>query len=137
MGDSPRRTRRTRKVRPLARHLTCVAGAPDWPREKRASVFSVFSVFGSAGVAFALVRADPQPLEGEGRMIEPLPDLLIQPVVRAALAEDLGRAGDITSAACIDVGASFSATFAARKPGVLAGLACARLAIGALDPGPT
>jgi nicotinate-nucleotide pyrophosphorylase (carboxylating) len=67
-------------------------------------------------------------------MIEPLPDLLIESVVRAALAEDLGRAGDITSAACIDAGASFSATFAARKAGVLAGLACARLAIRALDP---
>jgi nicotinate-nucleotide pyrophosphorylase (carboxylating) len=67
-------------------------------------------------------------------MIESLPDLLIEPVVRAALAEDLGRAGDITSAACIDAGASLSATFAARKAGVLAGLACARLAILALDP---
>ena len=70
-------------------------------------------------------------------MIEPLPDLLIEPVVRAALAEDLGRAGDITSAACIDAGATFSARFGARKPGVLAGLACARLAIHALDPAAT
>jgi nicotinate-nucleotide pyrophosphorylase (carboxylating) len=64
----------------------------------------------------------------------PLPDLLIAPVVRAALAEDLGRAGDITSAACIDPEARLAARFAARRPGVLAGLACARLAILALDP---
>ena len=70
-------------------------------------------------------------------VVEPLPDVLIEPVVRAALAEDLGRAGDITSAACIDAGASFSATFSARKSGVLAGLACARLAIRALDPAAT
>jgi nicotinate-nucleotide pyrophosphorylase (carboxylating) len=70
-------------------------------------------------------------------VIEPLPDVLIEPVVRAALAEDLGRAGDITSAACIDAGASLSASFAARKAGVLAGLACARLAILALDPAAT
>jgi nicotinate-nucleotide pyrophosphorylase (carboxylating) len=70
-------------------------------------------------------------------MIEALPDLLIEPIVRAALAEDLGRAGDITSAACIDAGASFSASFAARKAGVLAGLGCARLAIRALDPAAT
>jgi nicotinate-nucleotide pyrophosphorylase (carboxylating) len=70
-------------------------------------------------------------------MIEPLPDLLIEPIVRAALAEDLGRAGDITSAACIAADARLSARFASRKPGVIAGLACARLAVLALDPGAT
>lgn len=68
-------------------------------------------------------------------MIEPLPDLLIEPVVRAALAEDLGRAGDVTAMACIDADARLSAVFAARRPGVVSGLACARLAIVALDPG--
>jgi len=67
-------------------------------------------------------------------MISPLPDLLIEPVVRAALAEDLGRAGDITSLACIDANAQLAAQFASRKAGMLAGLACARLAILALDP---
>jgi nicotinate-nucleotide pyrophosphorylase (carboxylating) len=67
-------------------------------------------------------------------MIEPLPDLLIDPIVRAALAEDLGRAGDITSAATIEPDSRLAATFANRKSGVIAGLACARLAILALDP---
>lgn len=67
-------------------------------------------------------------------MIGPLPDTLVRPLVQAALAEDLGRAGDITSQACIAAGARFSAVFAARKPGVVAGLACARLAIAELDP---
>ena len=67
-------------------------------------------------------------------MIEPLPDLLIEPVVRAALAEDLGRAGDVTAMACIDAGARLSVAFAARKAGVVSGLACARLALQALDP---
>jgi nicotinate-nucleotide pyrophosphorylase (carboxylating) len=67
-------------------------------------------------------------------MIEPLPELLIEPVVRAALAEDLGRAGDITSAACIDPETRLAARFSNRKPGVLAGLACARLAVLTLDP---
>ena len=33
-------------------------------------------------------------------MIEPIPDLLVAPVVRAALAEDLWRAGHITAMAC-------------------------------------
>jgi nicotinate-nucleotide pyrophosphorylase (carboxylating) len=67
-------------------------------------------------------------------MIEPLPDILIEPIVRAALAEDLGRAGDITSAACIEPGARLAARFANRRTGVVAGLACARLALAALDP---
>ncbi|RYF93168.1 MAG: carboxylating nicotinate-nucleotide diphosphorylase [Caulobacteraceae bacterium] len=67
-------------------------------------------------------------------MIAPLPDLLIEPVVRAALAEDLGRAGDITALACIDEGARLTATFSARKEGRIAGLACVRLAVLALDP---
>ncbi len=67
-------------------------------------------------------------------MIEPIPDLLIEPVVRAALAEDLGRAGDVTAQACIEADARLSATFGARQAGTVAGLACARLAVLALDP---
>jgi nicotinate-nucleotide pyrophosphorylase (carboxylating) len=63
----------------------------------------------------------------------PLPDLMIAPLVRAALEEDLGRAGDITSNACIAPETRLEATFVARKPGVVAGLACARLALGSLD----
>jgi nicotinate-nucleotide pyrophosphorylase (carboxylating) len=66
-------------------------------------------------------------------MISPLPDLLIEPVVRAALAEDLGRAGDVT-AALIPEGQRIAAVFAARADGRVAGLACARLAIAAMDP---
>jgi nicotinate-nucleotide pyrophosphorylase (carboxylating) len=67
-------------------------------------------------------------------MTEPLPDLLIAPIVRAALAEDLGRAGDITSQACVPADTRLRAVFVARKAGVVAGLACARLAIAELDP---
>jgi len=55
--------------------------------------------------------------------------------VRHALAEDLGRAGDITSSACISPDTRLEAVFAIRKQGVIAGLACARLAIVELDPG--
>jgi nicotinate-nucleotide pyrophosphorylase (carboxylating) len=62
------------------------------------------------------------------------PDLLVDPVVRAALMEDLGRAGDITAAACVPPGIRMDARFAARKAGRIAGLDCARLAIAALDP---
>jgi nicotinate-nucleotide pyrophosphorylase (carboxylating) len=66
--------------------------------------------------------------------IEPLADILIEPVVRAALAEDLGRAGDVTSQACVPAEARLSVQFAVRKPGVIAGLDCARLAMAAMDP---
>ncbi len=67
-------------------------------------------------------------------MVPALPDLLIEPVIRAALAEDLGRAGDVTAAACIPEDTRMKAVFAARKAGVTAGGACARLALHALDP---
>lgn len=67
-------------------------------------------------------------------MIEPLPDLLVQPIVRAALAEDLGRAGDVTAQACVPEAAELSVVFAARRGGVVAGLSCARLAMAELDP---
>ena len=55
-------------------------------------------------------------------MIEPLPDLLIAPIVRAALAEDLGRAGDVTSIATIPPGTASRTVLAARKAGTIAGL---------------
>ena len=67
-------------------------------------------------------------------MIEPLADLLVDPVVRAALAEDLGRAGDITSEACVDPQARLKVQFAVRAAGVISGLDCARLALAAMDP---
>jgi len=65
--------------------------------------------------------------------LQPLPDLLIEPIVRMALLEDLGRAGDVT-AALIDADAEMSVAFVARKAGRVSGWACARLAILALDP---
>jgi nicotinate-nucleotide pyrophosphorylase (carboxylating) len=67
-------------------------------------------------------------------MLPTLPDVLIRPIIRAALAEDLGRAGDVTAAACIPAGSRLSAVFAARKPGVLAGIDCVRLALLEMDP---
>jgi nicotinate-nucleotide pyrophosphorylase (carboxylating) len=62
------------------------------------------------------------------------PDLVIEPVVRATLAEDLAGGGDVTSEACIEAQTRMSAVFAARRGGVIAGLACARLAVAIMDP---
>ena len=66
-------------------------------------------------------------------MMRSLPDVMIEPVVRLALAEDLGRAGDVTAAACIPAEAGMKAAFTARKPGVLAGIDAVRLAVVAMD----
>ncbi len=66
--------------------------------------------------------------------LNPLPDLLIEPVVRAALLDDLGRAGDITTNRIVPADLTASGIFAVRKPGRIAGLAAARLAFHLMDP---
>lgn len=60
--------------------------------------------------------------------------LQIEAQVRAALDEDLGRAGDITSLATIPAGRTATADFVLRKPGTIAGLAFAETAFRLLDP---
>ncbi|MDD2862890.1 MAG: carboxylating nicotinate-nucleotide diphosphorylase [Acidiphilium sp.] len=67
-------------------------------------------------------------------MSTPLPRILIEPIVRAALLEDLGRAGDITAAAVIPAATRARVAFVARDPGIVAGLDCAALAFTLLDP---
>ncbi|MBL8554687.1 MAG: carboxylating nicotinate-nucleotide diphosphorylase [Phenylobacterium sp.] len=66
-----------------------------------------------------------------------LPDLLIAPVIRGALAEDLGRAGDVTAQACVPADAKLTADFVARRGGVVAGLSIVRLTLAELDAGVT
>jgi nicotinate-nucleotide pyrophosphorylase (carboxylating) len=66
--------------------------------------------------------------------VVPLPQHIIRDAVEAALREDLGRAGDITSAATIPPDTRAQAVIAARKPGVIAGLALAEEAFRAVDP---
>jgi nicotinate-nucleotide pyrophosphorylase (carboxylating) len=65
--------------------------------------------------------------------IAPLPTLMIEPVVRAALLEDLGRAGDITTDAVAPADARARTALVARQPGVLAGLDLALLAFRLID----
>jgi len=60
--------------------------------------------------------------------------LLIEPQVRMALEEDLGRAGDITSDLTIPAEKQATAKFIARKPGRIAGLICAEAAFRLVDP---
>jgi nicotinate-nucleotide pyrophosphorylase (carboxylating) len=62
-----------------------------------------------------------------------LSPLLVQDAVRAALIEDLGRAGDVTTEATIPAGAIARASISAREHGVIAGLPLARDAFLAMD----
>lgn len=66
-------------------------------------------------------------------MLTPLPDIMIEPAIRAALAEDLGRAGDITSDAVIPAGATARVALTAREHGVIAGLDFCRIAFSLVD----
>lgn len=63
-----------------------------------------------------------------------LPRIMIEPLVRASLLEDLGRAGDITADAVIPVEARARVGFIARETGTIAGIDCAALAFELLDP---
>jgi nicotinate-nucleotide pyrophosphorylase (carboxylating) len=63
-----------------------------------------------------------------------LPHIMIEPLVRVALLEDLGRAGDLTTDAIVPVGHRATTLLVARQPGVVAGLDLARLAFQLIDP---
>jgi nicotinate-nucleotide pyrophosphorylase (carboxylating) len=67
-------------------------------------------------------------------MIGELPPILIEEAVRAALAEDLGRAGDVTTQAIIPANARARAAIVARQSGVVAGIQAARAAFALMDP---
>ena len=64
----------------------------------------------------------------------PPPALLVEASVRAALEEDLGRAGDITSQLTIAANTQAMARLVARKPGHICGLICAEAAFRLIDP---
>ncbi len=66
--------------------------------------------------------------------LNPLCTLMIEPIVRAALLEDLGRAGDITTNAVVPVGSRAKMAIEARQNGVVAGLDLVALAFHLIDP---
>ncbi|MFD2173080.1 carboxylating nicotinate-nucleotide diphosphorylase [Rhodobacter lacus] len=65
----------------------------------------------------------------------PLPDFLLEPLVRSALAEDLAPMGDVTTRAVIPAGKTYTAKLNARGEGVVSGLQVAALAFRLVDPG--
>ena len=66
--------------------------------------------------------------------LRPPSHLLIEPGIKAALQEDMGRAGDVTSELIIPAGQKAVAKLAARKPGHIAGLNAAEIAFKLVDP---
>jgi nicotinate-nucleotide pyrophosphorylase (carboxylating) len=66
--------------------------------------------------------------------LTPLPALLVEPLVRQALIEDLGRAGDITTDAIAPLDCTAKTVMAARQEGVIAGLDLAVIAFRLIDP---
>ncbi len=71
------------------------------------------------------------------RSVPALPAIMLEPLVRAALQEDLGRAGDLTTDTIVPADARARMTIRARQPGVVAGLDLARLAFTLMDPAAT
>lgn len=64
----------------------------------------------------------------------PLPRIMIEPLVRMALLEDLGRAGDLTTDAIVPIGERATTLVVARQQGIVAGLDLAQLAFQLIDP---
>lgn len=64
----------------------------------------------------------------------PLPDMILEPLVRAALLEDLGTYGDITTRTVIPAATRYTARLNAREAGVVSGLQVAALAFRLVDP---
>jgi nicotinate-nucleotide pyrophosphorylase (carboxylating) len=67
--------------------------------------------------------------------LTPLYPLLYEPIVRRALEEDLGRAGDLTSDAILPASLQAQADVVARRAGRIAGLDASLSAFRLLDPG--
>ena len=66
--------------------------------------------------------------------LNPLLPLMYEPLVRTALLEDLGRAGDITAHAIVPADQRATLVLRARQPGVVAGLDIARCAFQMVAP---
>lgn len=63
-----------------------------------------------------------------------LPDILLEPIVRLALLEDLAPAGDVTAMVSLPAGQIWRGCIRSREAAVLAGVDPARLALRLLDP---
>ncbi|MDO6484664.1 carboxylating nicotinate-nucleotide diphosphorylase [Shimia thalassica] len=63
-----------------------------------------------------------------------IPDLILEPMIRAALMEDLGSYGDVTTRAVIGDEVTYVAKINARADAVVSGMQVARIAFHLVDP---
>ncbi len=63
-----------------------------------------------------------------------VPDLVLEPLVRQALMEDLGSYGDVTTRAVIPADVTYQARLNAREDAVVSGMQVAALAFRLVDP---
>ncbi|WP_299921228.1 carboxylating nicotinate-nucleotide diphosphorylase [uncultured Pelagimonas sp.] len=63
-----------------------------------------------------------------------VPDLVLEPMIRNALMEDLGSYGDVTTRAVIPAGTTYDARLNAREDGVVSGMQVAAIAFRLVDP---
>lgn len=63
-----------------------------------------------------------------------LPHLVLEPLVRSALLEDLGQYGDITTRAVVPADTIYNASINAREDGVVSGVQLAEIAFHLVDP---
>ncbi|AGT11203.1 carboxylating nicotinate-nucleotide diphosphorylase [Paracoccus aminophilus] len=66
--------------------------------------------------------------------LPPLPDMILEPLVRHALAEDLGTYGDLTTRTVIPAGTRYTAQIRAREAGIVSGMQLAAIAFRLIDP---
>ncbi|MEN8832016.1 MAG: carboxylating nicotinate-nucleotide diphosphorylase [Pacificibacter sp.] len=63
-----------------------------------------------------------------------VPDLILEPMVRNALLEDLGSYGDVTTRAVIPASTTYDARMNAREDAIVSGMQVAALAFRLVDP---
>ncbi|MEK1852848.1 MAG: carboxylating nicotinate-nucleotide diphosphorylase [Phyllobacterium sp.] len=75
-----------------------------------------------------------KPDEAQKAFSPSLPQLLIEDAVRAALLEDLGRAGDITTSSTLPEEVTAAAVLSSREAGTICGMGFARTAFALIEP---
>lgn len=63
-----------------------------------------------------------------------LPDMILEPLIRSALMEDLGASGDITTLTVVPPDVTYSAKLNAREDAVVSGMQVVALTFGMIDP---
>lgn len=71
------------------------------------------------------------------REVPPLPPTVIEPIIRRALDEDFGTAGDITANLLIPAEETATLYFRSRDTGTIAGMQAARMTYAMVDPSVT